>query len=382
MSTDSFGRNLKNTLISGPVNLAKNYSPKNIASSIKDGIDSLQNKTLGLVERGVNDFFNSPSLRDYTHASKVFVSNNLENAPKDKQLFHVHFSINRAFLPDNNPKSSPNFGLLVKTTDLPKFKIDTAKLNQYNRTKFVQTRIQYDPINIEFHDDGISAVSSLWYAYYTYMFGDGTVATNQQLHDSTLNKRNTYNPDRTGYDTWGLVGGQSITDNVVDEEKVPFFNYISIYGFNRGNFVEYRLVNPVIESFAHDSYDYGAVGVLSNRMSLQFETVQYYSGTVGNKQTNVEGFGGDSYDTTPSPLKTARTFEDGVADSAISVFNDPNASFIDKARAAAQTAATFRNPTNIVNTLLKSAENKVLGPEDSSGTRRNFNFKFPFGDNT
>jgi hypothetical protein len=383
---DDFGKNLKNTIVSGPVGLLRKYSPSNIAASAKEAISSAKNTVLGEVERGVNDFFNAASLRDFAHASRVFVQNTQEKAPKQKFLFHVHFSINKIFLPQGNDKASPNFGILVKNCELPKFKMDTNVLNQYNRKKIVQTRVQYDPISVEFHDDGASAVSSLWYSYYTYMISDGLNGLNQKTHNILLNKRNTYSTN-TDFTNWGLSGGQSLTDGQVDDEKAPFFNYISVFGFNQKRFVEYRLVNPVIDAFSHDSYDYGASnGTMSNRMSIQYEAVQYYSGNIGDAATNIPGFMQNGYDTTASPLVTAGGSPTISGDSGllktIDVFSDPNASLTDKLRAAAQTASTFRNPTNVMNAAIGEAKNAILGAENSDGQRRNFNFKFPFGGGT
>ena len=46
-------------------------------------------------------------------------------------------------------------------------------MNQYNRKRINQTKIQYDPVDITFHDDSGNVISSLWYRYYTYYYLDG-----------------------------------------------------------------------------------------------------------------------------------------------------------------------------------------------------------------
>ena len=45
-------------------------------------------------------------------------------------------------------------------------------MNQYNRKRIVQTKIKYDPVEINFHDDNRNLITSLWYDYYTYYYND------------------------------------------------------------------------------------------------------------------------------------------------------------------------------------------------------------------
>ena len=121
-------------------------------------------------------FFGNDYVRDYTHASKVFRSAGYENSPKFKFLFHVYFNLNTTEIPQlNNIFSTPDtstIGLLVKTIDLPKFKLDTEVLNQYNRKRVIQKKIQYDPISVKFHDDGGDLIRTMWYNYYSYYYKD------------------------------------------------------------------------------------------------------------------------------------------------------------------------------------------------------------------
>ena len=62
-------------------------------------------------------FKGSPSLRDFTHASKIFRSNGYALAPKMKFLFHVYFDVNTSAY-DQNLSTGDNFGLLVKSVIL------------------------------------------------------------------------------------------------------------------------------------------------------------------------------------------------------------------------------------------------------------------------
>jgi hypothetical protein len=271
-------------------------------------------------------FFGSDYLRDYTHASKTFRPNAYQHAPKYKFLFHVYFDINPAAY-NQNISTGSNFGLEVKSAKLPSYSFDTHVLNQYNRKRIVQTKIKYDTIDIDFHDDNGNMIRNLWYAYYTYYYKDatkpmGAYSANQAAELGAIginttgklaadyNSRTIYNPTITGDTDWGYIGETAEpvtpTNAAMGQTKVPFFRNINIYGFNQHNFVKYTLVNPIITRFAHDIYSYADnAGIMENKMSLDYETVVYSVGALdGRTPSNiVTGFAeNENYDRTVSPI--------------------------------------------------------------------------------
>jgi hypothetical protein len=270
-------------------------------------------------------FFGVDYLKDYEHASKTFTTAGFGNAPKYKFLFHVFFSINTSQLPKVQNSliytsgEQSVIGLLVKNIELPKYRIDTETLNQYNRKRVVQKKIEYQPIRIVFHDDNDGLISSLWYNYYAYHYKD----PNQKYHSIPVdngsagfqqtqttgfdyNSRDLYAANRLVND-WGFIG-ESYNDATNSEGGKPaFFRDISIYGFNQHKFIEYSLINPLISEWNHDTYDYSqGDGVMENTVTVAYETVKYYSGAIGdvaNGSTSVRGFGDISnYDQIESPL--------------------------------------------------------------------------------
>jgi hypothetical protein len=266
-------------------------------------------------------FFGTDTLRDYTHASKVFRSNGYELKPRFKFLFHVAFSINTAEIPSLRGAlgltDESNLSLVVKTVDLPKYTIQTETLNQYNRKRVVQTKINYEPVNITFHDDGGDLVRNMWYNYYSYYYKDPTQQygnannTNGSLGASAnrttgfgYNSRDIYNNDRLVND-WGYIG-ESISDGVSSASgKPPFFKDIRIFGFDyQHKYAEYVLINPLITNWSHDQYDYAqGSGIMQNSMTIAYETVKYYQGAP-NKQ--AAGFANPAhYDTRTSPISRA-----------------------------------------------------------------------------
>jgi hypothetical protein len=272
---------------------------------------SLGNWGQNLLNGAASTFLGSPYLRDYTHASKTFRTNSYENAPKLKFLFHTYFEFNTAAY-----ATAPNFGILVKEVKLPSFTMQTEALNQYNRKRIVQTKIRYDPIEITFHDDNGNNTTSMWEAYYTYYYNDGTKPGqvlrgnrgNNRFFQETdgsivdYNSNNIYTESNGGDDHgWGLSGGAT-NSNLT---KIPFFKNITIFGLNQHNFIAYTLINPMITNFAHDQYSYSeGSGIMQNRMTIDYETVVYNEGALDgrNPEDIVTGFGDvATYDRTTSP---------------------------------------------------------------------------------
>jgi len=261
------------------------------------------------VLRGATEgFFGSPFVRDYAHASKTFTPNSYQNAPKHKFLFHTVFNINPdAWGWENFDLERTTFGLLVKEIKLPDFVIDTTTLNQYNRKRVVQTKIKYQPIEINFHDDNANQATKLWEAYYRYYYRDGGKPAGVFSDGVKYNNRNIYTPD-TGMiaidNNWGYIGESKSISGI----KLPFFKNITVFGMNQHNFTAYTLVNPLITQFSHDTYNYSeGSGIMQNRMTVEFETVVYNYGALDGSDPGkiIQGFGSEeNYDRRLSPIAT------------------------------------------------------------------------------
>jgi hypothetical protein len=61
------------------------------------------------------------------------------------------------------------------------------------------------------------------------------------------------------------------------------------------------LYNPIIKAFDHKEVGYASKDVHEFTMGIAYEAVSYEMGTVSSE--NVEGFGLEHYDLTPSPLQ-------------------------------------------------------------------------------
>ena len=281
-------------------------------------------------------------LRDWQHASKTFLPGNQGNAGKVKFTFHTWFEINdQAY----QPPTGQNYGLLVKQIKLPGFNIDVETMNQYNRKRLIQSKIKYQPIDITFHDDNMSQITAMWDAYYRYNYADSWNPVVDPFSTSpaikNYNRRNIYDPSISGDTEYGYRGDARGTGDAGQEggEKIPFFNNITVYGMWAGNFIAYTLINPIITTFDHDTYDYAdGGGTMQNKMTIDYETVIYNTGTIPKAgeesesgEVDIPGFAESfNYDGGTSPLAQGGSNPADVFNAMKSLGGD--GSLLDKAR--------------------------------------------------
>jgi len=233
-----------------------------------------------------------PGMKDYQHASRLYLDDNFKLAPKQKFLFHVVFDIDntipaRAF--STNERLELN--MLVKSCELPKYDMNIEEKLQYNKKIYVATRIKYNPVTIAFHDDHADTVNAFWKAYYEYNISDSLSVANAGGPNG-YTKDDMYGPNR--------VATQFGMDTATQRAK-PFLKSIQIFALHKKRFTSFTLVNPVISSFSHDNLDQtDGTGTMSNTMQIFYETVLYGAGIVNSN--DIRGFATVHYDLEPSPL--------------------------------------------------------------------------------
>lgn len=219
----------------------------------------------------INGDFSGPKgiVSNFKHAERIFVDNFYRLSPRTKFLYYVVLT-----------GASQEVSFLVKTVDLPKFTFDMATKNVYNRTKHVYKKIQYDPINMVFHDDNHGLAHSMFNSYYASFVSDG--GNTQANHPmNVVNYSGNYG---MGFST-----------------PEQFFKKISIYTLSRHKFNGYELLAPRIKSWTHGALDASASEPAENNMTVEYEGVRYSTGSVSYGEP--EGFATLAYDYISSPLK-------------------------------------------------------------------------------
>ena len=234
-----------------------------------------------------------PGMKDYQHASRLYIDNNFKLMPKQKFLFHVVFNTDETLFGGGfNSSERYQLNMLVKACDLPKYNMSMEEKVQYNKKMYTTTRIAYEPVNITFHDDHADTVNAFWKKYYEYNVAD-SVGMNS---DMTISK--------TKDDYYDFGDKRSTTKFGLDtpkQRRKPYLKGIEIFVLHKKRFTSMTLVNPVIGSFSHDNLDQAdGAGVMNNTMQILYETVIYKAGIVN--KNNVPGFATINYDQSPSPL--------------------------------------------------------------------------------
>ena len=233
-----------------------------------------------------------PGMKDYAHASRLYVDDNFKLMPKQKFMFHVVITVDDdKFTRKLTTNEKYELNMLVKSCSLPKFNFNIEEKFSYNKKVYIPTRLSYEPINITFHDDHADTVNAFWKAYYEYNIQD-TLGMNLSTPGMDI-KDDYYNPTRTK-SQYGLDGAQ--------KRGEPLIKSIQIFALHKKRFTSFTLVNPVITTFAHDDLDQtDGGGLMANTMQVVYETVLYSAGII-KKNAQPAGFATIHYDLSPSPL--------------------------------------------------------------------------------
>ena len=248
----------------------------------------------------INDFLkgfqdNLPGMKDFRHASRLYIDDSYKLMPKQKFLFHVVISTDETLFRDGGGftgAENNELNMLVKSADLPRYGMNIEEKVQYNKKMYTATRIQYEPVNIAFHDDHADTVNAFWKKYYEYYIADAVHYSDDR---GSLSFKDDY------YDNFQSREKNKFGMDTPVQTKKPYLRSIEIFVLHKQRFTSMRLINPIIGSFAHDTLDQGdGAGIMTNTMQVFYETVVYKSGKVS--KNNIPGFATVHYDHEPSPL--------------------------------------------------------------------------------
>ena len=260
-------------------------------------------------------------MRDSRHAANAYGFNktNLVNGtPRHKFEFFVKFNFNeadpavrnfvQAFL---NNVDQDIVTQMVKSVTMPSMTIDTEILNQYNKKRISQKRINYTPISMTFHDSVEGRMLRLWEMYYEYYFKDGVASEKLNLGQSTGGGNsilgtfletflNAFNGSDAPEHRKDQYIDDTITDGFTDNygynlKRVGNSKYLiesmDIFQIHGGKFSRTRIMHPRVSSFAHDTLDYeDSSGLVEMRFEFEHEGVIYANINEQLNQNELERF--------------------------------------------------------------------------------------------
>ena len=87
----------------------------------------------------INDFLQGfsdglPGMKDFRHASRLYIDDHFKLMPKQKFLFHVIFDLDdRVAFHKFAPNERDELNMLVKACELPRFNMNIEEKVQYNK---------------------------------------------------------------------------------------------------------------------------------------------------------------------------------------------------------------------------------------------------------
>jgi len=248
----------------------------------------------------------------YRHATKLYLTDNFKKVPKFGHMYFVKFNLHPDVANQLTTDWDKKFtALLIKDVQLPKFKIATETINQYNRKTNVQTKLTYEPLNFSFHDDMGGTTNGFWTNYYKYYYADsrfGDASASPGVKTAYADTKYS-NPDNDN--TYGF---NPIGSSILASSTPYFLESIDIYQLHAGpshrDYTRFRLINPLISAWEHDSMAQGGESkILQNKMTVVYEDVIYSSGKMQRKMQSAAGDDSvllfedpEVYDTTPTTL--------------------------------------------------------------------------------
>lgn len=147
----------------------------------------------------------------------------------------------------------------IRSVDKPKVTLQTTELNQYNRKRFVYTKIDYQPITLRIFDSVDNKPLNLWKQYFTYYFGDSRPnKIGIMANDPTA-------PTFEDGSGWGL--------RPMGEDY--FFKSVEVYSFYAGKMTQFNYLNPRISAIDFTQYDSSSSDPDDLSVTLRYEAIEY-----------------------------------------------------------------------------------------------------------
>lgn len=246
----------------------------------------------------------------YRHATKLYLTDSYKNLPKFSHMYFVKFNVHPNVANQTTAEWDKRFtALLAREVQLPKFKIGTETMNQYNKKTNIQTKITYEPLSFSFHDDMGGTTNGFWTNYYKYFYADSRYGDASASPGVGVSYADTKYLDASQSYAYGF---SPISATLNGSSEPNFLQSIDIYLLHAGpshkDYTRFRLINPMISAWDHDTVSQGEQSkVLQNKMTVVYEDVIYSSGNMQQGTDDSVLLFEDSavYDTTPTPLTSA-----------------------------------------------------------------------------
>lgn len=152
------------------------------------------------------------------------------NIPKPKFMYFVRF-----VSPYLSSYTSRNLSFFVKRMDRLQVSYDVSEMNQYNKKRLVQGKIQYNPLTFGFYDTVDGTAAKMVQSYNSFYFGDFNGKDNQSWNYDVIGSNFEFSKG------WGLQGNRSPNNS-------NFFSRIEVYEIYGLVYSQLSFINPKFTS--------------------------------------------------------------------------------------------------------------------------------------
>lgn len=232
-----------------------------MATSYTDGIQTLDGAPI--------------MLRDSHLAALNFsqLSSAFNAIPSYKFLYYVRFISSSSTTSDSSlmnlvssdgASNNSFISFAVKNITRPNITFQTRTLNQYNKHRIVQTRSEFDPVTINFHDTVDNRILQLFKSYYVHYYKDSLNIDSTSWYNDVI--ANTFNKGNG----WGYE------PTFTADSDTYFFDKIEIYKMYGGYYTMQSLIHPFITRLGMDNFDYADIsGINQITMTFTYEGITF-----------------------------------------------------------------------------------------------------------
>ena len=181
------------------------------------------------------------------------------NVPKVKFLYYVNFVTTNL-----DSRTQSHLGFFVKKVDRLQMNYEVVQMNQYNKKRLVQTKLEYGPLNFVLHDTADGTAFKLIEAYNRFHFGDFAFKNNSSWSYDVVGSNFESQGD------WGLTGRLSPNASYFIERIEIFEMYNSTY--SQLNFIHPKFTSVEMGGLASEESGANDVSI-----SCKYEGVVFHA---------------------------------------------------------------------------------------------------------
>ncbi len=194
-------------------------------------------------------------------------SSNWTGVPKPKFLYFIRLV--RTKSSSSSTDWTKGLGILAHTVNRPGISFELQTLNQYNKKRLVQSKQEFEPLEVKFHDTVDQRAYHMFEDYYRYYYGEPNLSSptdwSWDIMASSINKLG----------NWGFRGTKE------SPAYTNYFSHIEVYYVYGGKFSRIDYINPKIENIGFDELSMEDTGTLNVSVRFRHEGQLYR----GNEQT-------------------------------------------------------------------------------------------------